>query len=285
MMRGRAACVLAGLLLAALCAGCSARAELGRFGVCAEHTEDLGQQLDALGDVWYYDYTYVTPTAPGHGRLFMIRHRPFDERLAEIMRENRGAWWAVGNEPNDPNQDYRTPAEYAQLYHEFHSWAKGIDRRARIIPAGFADADWPWAEAFRESYREQYGRYPPVDGWNLHNYVLDGDPYDLDEFKRRVIAFRHWILEIGDEDLPLFLTEFGVLYGAGCCDRPVDPPELTVAFMRGSVAWLAETDYVQHWAWFILNNAREFNGGLHDGDGGVTIYGETYRELIEGHLR
>lgn len=279
-----AALLLLGMLLAHLSA-CRRAAEvplLGRFGVCAVWTPNLQAQLDALGDVWYCDYHYRTPSAVGHPRLFMVRWGPFDDDLAAVLRANPGAWWAVGNEPNDPHQDNRTPAEYVRFYHSFYRWAKRKDPRCQILPAGLANADWRWAREFREEYRRQYGRYPRVDGWNIHNYLLDPhiDPYDVAEFKRRILAFRHWMAEIGDADKPLFLTEFGVLYGAGCCERPVDPPEKAVAFMREAVTWLAETDHVQHWAWFILNEAGEFNGGLWDAGGQLSVYGETYRELL-----
>jgi hypothetical protein len=279
-MRRRAS-LLACFCLAALLAGCRQDTGLGRFGVCAEPSNDLQALLDNLGDVWYYDYQYASPSAAGHARLFMVRWGPFDDRLGDLLRQNRGAWWAAGNEPNDPNQDWRSPAEYAQFYHDFYQFAKRADASCKVIPAGLANADWRWAGEFRREYQRLYKRYPPLDGWNIHNYLLeaDADPYDVAEFKRRITAFRHWMEEIGEGDRPLFLTEFGVLYGAGCCERPVDPPEKTVQFMRETVSWLAETDYVQHWAWFIVNNAGDFNGGLSQ-NGSLTIYGETYRDLI-----
>jgi len=263
------------------CRPVSAMPALGRFGVCAEWVPDLQAKLDKLGNVWYYDYSYTSPTAVGHARLFLARWEPFDDELAAVMRSHPGAWWAVGNEPNDPHQDYRSPADYARFFHNFYRFAKKADPRCRIIPGGIANADWRWAHAFREEYRRLYKRYPAVDGWNIHNYLLDStlDPYDVSEFKRRILAFRHWMMEIGEADKPLFLTEFGVLYGAGCCQRPVDPPEKTIHFMREAVTWLAETDHVQHWAWFILNNAGDFNGGLYDAEGKLSPYGETYREL------
>lgn len=277
----RGALLLACLCIVALLAGCRQDAALGRFGVCAEPSDDLKVLLDKLGDVWYYDYQYISPSADGHARLFMVRWGPFDDRLREVMRQNPGAWWAAGNEPNDPNQDFRSPEEYARFYHDFYQFAKQTDRGCRVVPAGLADADWRWAAEFRDEYRRLYGRFPPLDGWNIHNYLLDErvDPYDVAEFKRRIIAFRHWVAEIGEGDRPLLLTEFGVLYGAGCCERPLDPPAKTVQFMRETVKWLAETDYVQHWAWFIANNAGDFNGGL-SREGALTLYGETYRDLI-----
>jgi hypothetical protein len=269
------------LCLAVLLAGCRQTPALGRFGVCAESSDNLQVLLDKLGDVWYYDYQYASPSALGHRRLFMVRWGPFDDALRERMRQNRGAWWAAGNEPNDPNQDFRSPAEYAQFYHDFYQFAKRVDARCKVVPAGLANADWRWAGEFRREYYRLYQQYPPADGWNIHNYLLEEqvDPYDVAEFKRRIVAFRHWMAEIGEGNKPLLLTEFGVLYGAGCCERPVDSPEKTIRFMRETVRWLAESDYVQHWAWFILNNAGDFNGGLSQ-EGALTGYGESYRDLI-----
>ena len=270
------------LALAWALTGCAKGPELGRYGVCAEYTPELQAQLDGLGPVWYYDYHYDTPSVAGHPRLLMVRWEPFGEALEQALRAAPGSWLAAGNEPNDVNQDNRTPADYARFYHDLYRWAKKVDRRCKVIPAGVSNADWRWLDQFRAEYQRLYGEYPPADGWNIHNYLLEAelDPYDVAEFKRRIIGFRHWMMEIGEADKPLFLTEFGVLYGSGCCGRPVDPPSKTVDYMRETVAWLAETGYVQHWAWFIANNAREFNGGLYDAGGALTEYGAAYRDLV-----
>ena len=77
----------------------------------------------------------------------------------------------MGNEPNDPNQDNRTPEAYAFLYRVFEEWAAEAPR-CGILPAGIANADWQWAERFRQEYFDRFGRYPRVDGWNIHNYIL-----------------------------------------------------------------------------------------------------------------
>lgn len=257
----------------------------GPFGVCIGWGLGTKEQLDILGDVWYIDYGYRGEELRGHPRLYMVRARvPLDRGFEKVMRANPGSWWILGNEPNDPNQDNISPAEYAKLYHDFYHLAKRTDAFCRILPAGIADADWRWAEAFREKYREAYGCYPPVDGWNIHNYLLDPDldPYDVKEFKRRIVAFGDWMGRIGERDKPLFLTEFGVLYGAGCCGRPIDPPGKVVSFMRETVSWLEGTDYVQYWAWFAINSGGRFNGDLFDAEGKLTLFGAAYRDLMRG---
>lgn len=255
------------------------------FGVGVGDAPVTAAQLDALGPVWYMDWDWKTPTLAGHERLYVIgcaEVKADRGRIPAAMRASGSAWWSLGNEPNDPNQDNRTPEEYAELYHIFEGWAQEAPR-CGVLPAGIANADWQWAEAFREAYRERYGRYPRVDGWNIHNYILEPglDPYDVDEFGRRILAFRRWMERIGDGEKPLFLSEFGVLYGNGCCDRPVDPPEKIQAFMRASVAWLRESRAVDCWAWFATYS-KLYNGSLMTVDGELNELGEAYRQLVGG---
>jgi len=156
----------------------------------------------------------------------------------------------------------------------------GQARRCHVVSGGIGNADWRWAEAFREAYRARYGRYPRVDAWSIHNYMLEPglDPYDVAEFQRRIEAFRHWMEGIGDEHKPLFLTEFGVLYGSGCCGRPVDPPEEIQWFMRQTVDWLVQSEDVSCWAWFATH-AQPFNGSLMSENGELNELGVIYRDL------
>jgi hypothetical protein len=252
------------------------------FGVTLGDAALTAAQLDALGPVWYMDWGWRAPTLAGHERLYVIWSNEVKADRGQIpaaMLAHGAAWWSLGNEPNDPNQDYCTPEEYAELYHIYEGWAAGAPR-CGILPAGIANADWEWAQAFREAYRHKYGRYPRTDGWNIHNYILESglDPYDVAEFGRRILAFRRWMESIGEGDKPLFLTEFGVLYGNGCCDRPVDPPEKLETFMGDAVQWLQKSDAVSGWAWFATYT-KLYNGSLMTPAGDLTPLGETYSEL------
>jgi len=273
------------------CSGCAALRRDGQpfstpFGVgMPEETPVTAAQLDALGPVWYLDWRWDTPVLEGHERLYVIRCWEVKQDQGAIpsaMRASGSAWWSLGNEPNDPYQDNVSPEEYAELYHTFETWAQSA-RRCHILPAGIANADWQWAEAFREAFREKYGRYPRVDGWNIHNYILEPglDPYDVGEFQRRILAFHRWMESIGDGQKPLFLTEFGVLYGDGCCGRPVDPPEKIQSFMRRATRWLIDSEIVTCWAWFSTYFDL-YNGDLMTKEGDLTDLGVTYRELVQG---
>jgi hypothetical protein len=267
--------------------GCAARREppplfSTPFGVGVGDAPVTAAQLDALGPVWYMDWDWKTPALAGHERLYVIgcaEVKADRGKIATAMQASGATWWSLGNEPNDPNQDNVTPEQYAELYHIYEGWAEKAPR-CGILPAGIANADWQWAEAFREAYRARYGRYPRSDGWNIHNYILEPgmDPYDVAEFGRRILAFRRWMESIGDGDKPLFLTEFGVLYGNGCCDRPVDPPEELETFMRDAVQWLLDSDAVSSWAWFATYTEL-YNGSLMTPAGELNSLGRAYREL------
>jgi hypothetical protein len=234
------------------------------------------------------DWHWETPTIEGHDRLYVIRCwevRPNRKDIPAAMRASAPAWWSLGNEPNDPYQDNVSAEEYAELYRTFEGWA-APSRGVQLVSAGIANADWEWAEAFREAYRARYGRYPRIDSWNIHDYILEPefDPYDVAEFQRRILDFRRWMESIGDGDKPLFLTEFGVLYGDGCCGRPVDPSEKIHTFMKRTVRWLIESQAVDYWAWYSIRSEL-FNGDLMDAQGNLTELGLTYRELVQDWLQ
>lgn len=244
--------------------------------------EVTAEQLDLLGPVWYYRYGYEGEELRGHARVLLVRPHFDSVAVRQALRQHPGAWWLVGNEPNDPFQDNLSPAAYAAFYHRFARLAWGVDRSCHLVPAGIANADWRWAQAFRDSYVQQYGEPPRVAAWNIHNYILepDRDQLELSEFQARVIAFRQWMAQVGEADKPLLLTEFGVLFGAGLGGRPAEDPARIEAFVRGAVAWLASTEYVQGWAWFANHTGGQFNGDLYLDNGELSVFGELYREAL-----
>jgi hypothetical protein len=238
--------------------------------------------LDLLGTVWYYTYSVDTTSIPGHQRVFLVRPGYDDEGVIQILRENPGSWWMVGNEPNDPYQDNLSPGAYAGFFHRFVEMARATDAHARIASAGIANADWEWANAFREQYLAQYGRYPQLNAWNIHNYILEPelDQLDREEFRRRILSFRDWMGSIGDAGKPLFLSEFGALFGLGNLGRREEDPVRICDYMRDIIRWLESTDHVQWWSWFANDTGGQFNGDLFDSSGSLTIFGTTYASAI-----
>jgi len=245
------------------------------------------ERLDALGPVWYYQYGFAGDDIGDHRRIMLIRPHTRTDELSSAMGQRRDAVWLVGNEPNDPNQDAMSPCAYARFYRWAEDVASRSDWGARLVPAGIADADIAYAEAFLACYRRLYGREPRVAAWNIHNYILDegASQYDVRTFQERIVAFRDWMDDIGHGGLPLLLTEYGVLYGSGCCDHPAEPPEPGVAFLAATTRWLQQTDHVQAWAWFCLDSrggsgASQFNGDLLSPEGALSPFGQAYQRTI-----
>lgn len=256
------------------------------FGAAVGYGLGGANELDQLGDVWYVDYGYGGARLGSHQRLYYVEARGAGdwEAALAVARQRRGEWWQFGNEPNDPNQDNMSPSEFARRYHEFYFGLARVDPGARIVVGGIADADWRWMDAFRESYRAAYGRHPYVDGWAIHNYLLDRceDATDVEQFKARIVAFREWMARIGAANQPLLLTEYGVLYGSGCCSCPPIEPDQVVGFMRTTTRWLVQSNLVQGWVWFAVRSGGRFNGDLFTDRDELTVYGNAYRELYDG---
>jgi hypothetical protein len=279
-------CMLAGLVAAMVLRGAIAPARFQgpSAGIVAVRWA-TSETLDQLGTVWYYTYGFDGPSDAHHQRVLLVPPHFDEARLSEVLLAEPRRWWIVGNEPNDPFQDNLTPTAYAAFYHRFCRLASRLDPTYRVMPAGIANADWRWAEAFREAYRSLYGRYPRVDAWNVHGYVLDPElrQTDLDAFQSQLIDFRAWMARVGDADKALILSEFGVLMGQNAGDARYEQPEAIVEYIQTTVRWLYNTDYVQSFAWFADYTDGAFNGDLYTAEGALSLYGEAYRGAIQSH--
>ena len=237
-------------------------------------------ELDALGPVWYYSYSYAGDRLEGHQRVYLVPLRYDTVSLTDALEGAPRTWWIVGNEPNDPYQDNLSPAAYAAFYRRVAALVRRVQPTARLVTAGIANADPRWASEFVDAYRSQCGEGPPVDAWNVHCYMLepDNDQLDVVLFRERITAFREWMATSGQGDKPLFLTEFGALYGHGPYGRPAESPERIADFVHESVTWLQSTEHVQCWSWFANKTAGQFNGDLYAPDGALSAYGRAYSE-------
>ena len=245
--------------------------------------------LDRLGPVWYYDYRFrSTDDQPGHQRLLLIeaRSEAHAGELTALARTRPGHWWILGNEPNDPHQDNLTAAAYARWFVRTAAVIRAADPTAGILSAGIADADAGWAQAFVAATVAWTGAPPDLDGWNIHNYLLDGpDPYDSARFQARILAFHDWMVGAGQAGKPLLLGEWGVLYGHGCCGRPTDPAGRGLTYMDSTADWLESSGLVTAWAWFTLRSGdRQFNGDLlQPGNAALSAFGDRYRARIAAY--
>lgn len=240
------------------------------------------------------------------------------EGLDEVVANNPGAVWMVGNEPDVPWQDGVTAETYAEIYHDVYTFIKERDARASIAIGGVSQST-PLRRAYLDRildhYQETYGTPMPVDIWNVHAFTLReeadswgvgippgmdvtrGELYEIDDhadltiWKQNLIDFRAWMAERGYANRPLAVSEYGILL-------PEDygfPPELVRTYMQETVAFMQtaanETGYaqddgrlVQWWFWYsVFDPAFYPTGNLFDPESGqLTPLGEAYQELIAG---
>jgi len=277
----------------------NAAAPLCRFGV---NVNDAPSKDISLFDVaalrvgWYIDYQAVSaPTRPGgidYAPVVRLRksasgttytYSPSGDKLTAAITANPGAAWMIGNEPDrrdagQPIQDEMAPPLYATAYHELYTLIKQQDPTARIF-AGSIVQPTPLRLKYLDlvllSYLQQYGEALPVDGWAIHNFILNERscaaynndlnlcwgadiPPGLSEtdglviqntlqdlqktvsitlFKEQIVRFRQWMFDRGYREKPLYLTEYGVL-------MPADygfPPSTVNTFMNQTFQFLLNT--------------------------------------------
>jgi len=244
---------------------------------------------------WYTDNVATLDPALPHGIDYIPligtgrgNYRPNWTELADVIANNPGRIWMVGNEPECVYQEPHTPAEYAQVYHDVYQFIKAQDPTALVAIGGVVQPTplrLQWLDMVLGEYQARYGQKMPVDVWNIHNMILqerkgfwgcdipvgldatagrlyaleDNDNFDI--FVQHIVEFRTWMKARGEQNKPLIISEFGVLmpkeYGFS--------PDRVNAFMnktfdymlktRDLALGLPEDDYhlVQMWAWFSLN--------------------------------
>ena len=244
-----------------------------RFGVNLStlRTDALGKietyDVSSLGIGWYINYqaTHV-PARPNNidyapmVRIFpsnsvseTYSYSPEGANLWIAITENPGADWFIGNEPDRKSfQDGVEPEVYATAYNELYYKIKNVDPTAKIFAGSIVqptEVRLEYLDKILASYQSQFGEPMPVDGWSIHNFILNeadcdafnGDTiqcwgadmppgsteteglrinfnaqeivqhHDIDIFKSQVVNFRQWMADNGYTGVPVYLSEYGVL--------------------------------------------------------------------------
>jgi len=176
-----------------------------------------------------------------------------------------------------------------------------------------------WVDAVWSAYQTSYGQAMPVDVWNVHAFVLrevrpghgvecrpagatesgewgagippglsancgqwvamDGlDRMDL--FEQQIVRFRTWMRDHGQQNKPLIVSEYGILFNAELgygYERVRDYMLETFDYFLGardtSLGYAAD-DYhlVQRWAWYSLDDDN-------------FVWGTTYSALMNPKTR
>lgn len=227
---------------------------------------------------WYSDWDISFAPAQPEGMEYvqLVRvgegnfRRPSDGELAVAIANNPGMLWLIGNEPECPNQDARTPEEYAEIYHDLYYFIKDRDPTAKVAIGGVVQPSilrLRWLDRVLDEYQSRYGEALPTDIWTIHCQVLPEEPQnpnagagipvgiedtsgymnityqqnaDLEVFKQLIRDFRIWMKAKGFQHKELFITEYGVLMPSTILvqDRPDLGDQLVIQFMLGSFDYL-----------------------------------------------
>lgn len=244
--------------------------------------------------------------------------RPDRATIAQIAEANPGSLWLLGNEPDSEYQGEPIfPETYAHVYHEFYTYIKEQDPTAVIgnggivqpTPCRMAYLDIVW-----DTYELAYGEAMPVDVWNIHAFVLREvqgdwgastppgvdpscgidypvrDADNIEIFRNNLIAFRQWMEGKGEQDKPLIISEYGILWPDWFKDEDGYgfPASRVNAFMTATFDLYLNESYpsvgypadggrlVQAWAWYSVSD-DSYNGNLfYSGHDILTSMGRNY---------
>jgi hypothetical protein len=233
---------------------------------------------------------------------------PSGAALDQAIAAQPGADWIIGNEPDRRFfQNDLEPHVYARAFHDLAQYIRARDPSARLF-AGAIVQPTPlrlqYLDLVLSHYQRMYGAALPADGWAIHNFILNerscsyyNDPYicwgadippgidatdgliigldelqktaDVNFFKEQIVRFRQWMADNGYRNLPLYVSEYGILMPA---DRGF-PPTLVNRYMNDTFDYMltATSDQlgyaadnnrlVQRFAWYSTLDPS-FNGSL-----------------------
>lgn len=257
--------------------------------------------VESLNIGWYINYsaddTFNSSTVE-HAPMIRVSqpttdtytYFPSAERIELIASRNPGSDWFISNEPDRIQyQDSVFPDIYAEAYHELYFLIKEVDPTAQIFAGSIVqptEIRLQYLDIILEAYEEKYGEAMPVDGWSIHNFILNeascdhynqnvsicwgadippsidatdgmridiGQHHDIELFKAQILRFRNWMNNRGYAGKPVYLSEYGVLLP--------DWYQPTVSFSAESI-----NEFMSESFDFILNTTDERLGDPRDGN-------------------
>jgi hypothetical protein len=243
---------------------------------------------------------------------------PPSSTLRELAAQNTGLTWLIGNEPDVHWQDNTTPEVYAIAYHRAYTAIKAGDPTAQVAIAGLSQITplrLTYLSRAWDFYQKLYGEEMPVDVWNMHAFVLReeraswgvnippgfeieqrGRLWEVEDHdnlalvEEQVRAMRQWMAQHGQQNKPLWITEYGILMPE---EYGFDAGRV-IRFMLGSFALFLglsdeqvgypADDYrlVQRWNWYPARDSRYSAGSLFDDRGRITRVGQAMFDFLAG---
>jgi hypothetical protein len=290
-------------------------------------SDDIGEWPD---NIEYLHVLRVSDAAYNNGAIL--------DTLPDLIQSNLGEVWIIGNEPDRYYyQDSVTPEVYAQRYFDIAIKIRYLDPTAKL---GFGSVVQPTPIRIRYLERalnyltylscgNRQAALDLIDIWSIHAFILNeeldkwgagipvgleddvsdaflipidriSDTHSIEIFQNWIINFRIWLYSIGEQEKPLWITEYGSLL------PPIDPPdgpdyvnvsdEITSQYMIDTFDFLLsvtdsnagyqadENHLVQRWFWYSLNEYRYvFGGTLFDPDKEFeqTLVGAKYENYTD----
>lgn len=251
----------------------------------------------------------------------------------EIEREDWADCWPSQAQCDiylHKGQDEITPASYAMAYHELHGIIKAADPTAQVAIGGVIQATplrLEYLTMVWDSYQLLYGEEMPVDVWNTHAFVfselpaeaagipvgipanaepsyLGNDRYalhiDFSKVAEQIVGLRQWMKERGQQEKPLIISEYGLVYPNSLMGHQNSDPTPVVDFLIESSTYFLnekncelgysadECRLVQQWNWFSLEGrtaaANPHARLLDPSTGELTEAGEAWRDFVEDNI-
>jgi len=288
---------------------------------------DRMRDREACPYVEPYTYTLVSPNTKAALRTSVEANRG---ALWLIGNEMDRHDWGGKNPWNSDivlpvdryqGQDEMMPGLYARAYRELYTLIKDADPTALVAIGGVIQATparLAYLTTVWDTYRDRYGEDMPVDVWNVHNFILKercddwgadvppgysgcrGTVYADDKhnnmkiFDRQIRAFRQWMKARGQQNKPLIVSEYGILYR----HVGMEDPDLVQAFMDKTFAYfMTEKDcdlgypaddcrLVQRWLWFSLDYTafNKYTPLVDPSRLTITGLGEAFAAYTQQHL-
>ncbi|MBE3144272.1 MAG: fibronectin type III domain-containing protein [Planctomycetes bacterium] len=241
---------------------------------------------------------------------------PPNSTLKSIIKTYPGGFWIIGNEPDTTygNQDDLTADVYASRFFTIAKRIRALDPTAKIgfgsivqpTPIRLRYLDQAWAKLVSLAGSVQKAS-SLIDIWTSHAFILNetggwgtgippgfeddhadavvinppySDTYSISIFSKRIKDFRQWLQKKGEQNKPLWITEYGSLI------PPIYNPDennatlsdaITLRYMISTFDFmmtaadpstgmpLDNNHLVQSWFWYSLNDYRDtFGGSLFD---------------------
>ncbi len=250
-------------------------------------------------------------------------------KIAALASTNRGMLWFVGNEMDRRDwdgggQDEMLPELYARAYHDIYYAIKTADPTAQVGIGGMVQTTHLRREYLSKVWNHYWFLYNtdiPVDVWNVHNFIFreywdeygadippgssasigveyrDDQHNDMNIFKSQIRDFRQWMKDHGQQQKPLIVSEYGLVYEhAGMENLSLVQSFMTQTFdyfmnnSKDCTLGYRDDDcrLVQRWAWYSLDdNYPYFNQYAYLIDpntGALTATGQTFAEYARKYL-